>query len=242
MPICALCHENAELRESHILPAFVFRWLRERSATGHIRSTENVNRRIQDGTKKSWLCNKCELLLSRDERSFASKLFYPWQKGTTRVEYHEWLLRFCTSISWRVLKHCKGLNPDHQYTKEEDRVAADAESVWRNFLQGRRSSIGKFEQHLLPMDIIETTTIDDLPDNINRYLTGYIDMDIVGTSRTMMTYAKLGRFIIFGMIRKGREPWEGSRVFAQHGYIENRKYVLPHSLIAANGLAIAAPP
>ncbi|WP_156678025.1 hypothetical protein [Sphingomonas profundi] len=130
-----------------------------------------------------------------------------------------------------MLKHAKGLNLDHRYTLEEERAAAEAETVWRDFLHGRRNGVGKFEQHLLPLDIIESTTVRDLADNINRYLTGYIDMDIAGTSKTMMTYAKLGRFALFGMIRKGRGPWERTRVNAQHGYLTPGKYVLPSGLV-----------
>lgn len=200
--------------------------------TGHIRSTDNINRRVQDGLKKPWLCNLCEQLLSREERAFSTRVFRPWLRETTRVEYGPWLLRFCTSISWRVLKHCKGLNPEHRYTPEEDRDAAEAETVWREFLRGTRNGVGRFEQHLLPLDILESTTVPDLADNINRYLTGYIDMDIAGTSKTMMTYAKLGRFAVFGMLRKGRGPWERTRVNAQHGYLAPGKYVLPRGLIA----------
>lgn len=231
MTPCALCLEVAQLKDSHVLPAFVFRWLRQRSVTGHIRHTDNINKRVQDGLKKPWLCGACEQLLGREEQLFSAKVFGPWLRDTTRVEYGPWLLRFCTSISWRVLKHCKGLNAEHRYTPEQDQMAAEAETVWREFLQGRRNGIGRFEQHFLPLDIIESTTVPDLADNINRYLTGYIDMDIAGTSKTMMTYAKLGRFAVFGMIRKGRDPWERTRVNAQHGYLTPGKYILPYGLI-----------
>lgn len=227
---CPLCESEADLRESHVLPAFVFRWLRKRSITGHIRQSDAIDRRVQDGAKKPWLCAECEKLFGREEKAFADKLFYPWLNDATRLEYHGWLLRFCTSVSWRVLKHCKGLNPDHRYSDEEDGAAAEAEAVWRQFLLGRRSSIGRFEQHILPLGIIESTTAPSLPTNINRYLTGAIEMDIIGSSKMMMTYAKLGRFMLFGMIRKGRGPWEGTRVLAQHGYIGAKKFVLPYSL------------
>src|SRR3546814_6050943 len=49
--ICAFCDSDEPLRESHVLPAFVFRWLRGRSGTGHMRNTDNPNRRVQDGLK-----------------------------------------------------------------------------------------------------------------------------------------------------------------------------------------------
>lgn len=228
--ICGLCGQADVLRNSHILPAFVFRWLRETSATGHIRSIGNINLRIQDGEKKSWLCSNCEVILGRDERDFSSKLFYPWQSGTRTVEYQSWLLRFCTSISWRVLTHCKGSNAEHQYSADEDRLAEKAELVWRNFLLGRRNSIGKFEQHLLPLDLIEKTTISELPDNINRYLTRNIEMDVLGGPGTFMTYAKLGGFAIFGMMRKSRN-WGGTRVYGYQGRIEPQTYTLPGAVM-----------
>lgn len=215
---CGLCRQPATLRNSHILPAFVFRWLRETSATGHIRSTDNIDQRVQDGEKKPWLCADCENLLSRDERAFATKLFHPWQAGAYTIEYQAWLQRFCVSVSWRVLTHCKGKNPDHEYTAQEDRSAADAELVWRDYLLGRRTTIGKFVQHLLPFDVIESATIPNLPDNINRYLTRHVDMDIIGSSKMMMTFAKLGGLVIFGTIRPHRK-WEGTRVFGEHGRI-----------------------
>jgi hypothetical protein len=230
MEICALCQQPTILRESHVLPAFAFRWMRERSITGYIRHSDNVNVRVQDGLKKAWLCHACEGVFGREEQAFATKLFHPWQKAPVQIKYGEWLNRFCASISWRVLKHCKGLNPDHTYTKIEDFAAAEAELVWREYLLGRRTGVGKFEQHLLPMGTIESSTVPDLPHNINRYLTGGIEMDIVGTPKMMLTFAKLGNFMILGMIRKGRGPWEGSRINAFQGYFPSRKYVLPLSL------------
>lgn len=228
--ICALCKQPATLRNSHILPAFVFRWLRETSSTGHIRSTDNIDRRVQDGEKKPWLCADCEKLLSHDEREFATKLFHPWQAGTYSVEYQAWLQRFCVSISWRILMRCKGRNPDHKYTAQEERCTADAERIWRDYLLRRRSSIGKFVQHLLPLDIIESTTIPNLPDNINRYLARHVDMDIIGSSKTMMTFAKLGGFVIFGMIRQHRK-WDGTRVFGERGRIAPREMAVDGGIL-----------
>lgn len=47
--LCKLC-ENEELKEnSHVVPAFVFRWLKSSSPTGFLRKTGNVNKRINDG-------------------------------------------------------------------------------------------------------------------------------------------------------------------------------------------------
>ena len=107
--LCRLCGGESELQESHVLPAFIYRWARDTSANGHMRSGEMPNRRIQDGHKRYWLCRACEELFSASETAFASKLFYPYTKDAIEsVTYGPWLLHFCASVSWRVLQFIKG--------------------------------------------------------------------------------------------------------------------------------------
>jgi hypothetical protein len=48
---CRLCGEMKELQESHILPGFVYRWMKETSATGYLRFAQQPNLRVQDGVK-----------------------------------------------------------------------------------------------------------------------------------------------------------------------------------------------
>jgi len=63
---CRLCQADADLQLSHILPAFVFRWLRESAGGNPIRNTSTPNLRVQDGLKRYWLCS----LLRRVVRCF----------------------------------------------------------------------------------------------------------------------------------------------------------------------------
>ena len=96
---CRLCGREAELRLSHILPGFAFRWLRETSGSGHMRASAAPNKRIQDAVKRYWLCDSCEERFSRVETIFAEKLFYPYHHhGSVRLRYAEWLLTFCVSV------------------------------------------------------------------------------------------------------------------------------------------------
>jgi hypothetical protein len=46
MSKCALCHNVKELKDSHIIPAFVYRWIKETSATGYLTFSENIDRRF----------------------------------------------------------------------------------------------------------------------------------------------------------------------------------------------------
>src|SRR3546814_5636435 len=114
-----------------------------------MRNTDNPNRRVQDGLKLPWLCGECEALFSRDETAFATKLFHPWHAGNYRIPYDDWLLKFCVSVSWRVLRYARGRNPDTHYTDAQEALMDDADVRWRAFLRGAEPHPGPFEQHLL---------------------------------------------------------------------------------------------
>ena len=104
-PVCALCRDPAVLMESHIIPAFVYRWLKDTSVTGYLRAGTNPRRRVQDGLKSKLLCANCEARFNRWETSFATEIFHPYN-ANERLEarYGDWMLKFCTSVSWRALK------------------------------------------------------------------------------------------------------------------------------------------
>jgi hypothetical protein len=228
---CAFCGEHKTLKESHVIPAFVYRWLRTRSGTGHIRQTVNPNKRIQDGLKLHWLCGDCEAEFGRHETEFAKKVFYPWQNGDNRISYDDWLLKFCVSVSWRVLKFCRDRNADANYTAEQDNLMNQAEQRWRDFLQGKAPHPANFEQHLLIFGNVFSTTISDLPNNFNRFMTGAITLDIVGSDQSLMTYAKMGRFQLFGIIQKGPNKWVGTKVHVKQGVLKPDKFTLPIGML-----------
>jgi len=228
---CAFCGEHKSLRDSHVLPAFVFRWLRGRSGPGHIRNSENVNRRVQDGLKFFWLCDDCEGRFNRYETPFATKVFHPWHSGERRLAYQAWLLKFCVSVSWRVLKFARGRNKDAPYSDEQQTLMDDAEVRWRAFLKDEATHPGKFEQHLLIFDIVESTNISNLPTNFNRFMTGAVTLDIIGSKRSVMTFAKLGEFMIFGIIQNGPNQWGGTKVHVKHGLLKPDKVTLPAGLL-----------
>lgn len=229
--LCRFCGSRAALRESHVLPAFVFRWLKNRSGPGHIRHTDNPNRRVQDGVKLRWLCGSCEELFSRFETAFATKIFHPWHKGSFHLGYDEWLLKFCVSISWRVLKFARGQNKNHQYKPEQVALLDLAEARWRSFLNDEAPHPGGFEQHLLIFDIAKSTTIPNLPSNFNRFMTGMVTYDILGSDRSLMTFAKLGRFLIFGHVQNGGRKWVGTKVHVRHGELRPGQFEIPAGLL-----------
>jgi len=68
---CRLCEQDSDLQESHIIPKFVYTYLKDTSPTKKIREANNVNLRKQDGIKLHWLCKACELKFSGWEKYFS---------------------------------------------------------------------------------------------------------------------------------------------------------------------------
>ena len=228
MDTCHLCQQQAELQHSHILPAFAFRWLRESAGNGHIRFGTKPNQRVQDGLKRYWLCTSCESRLNRSETAFATNLFHPYLESSGKqFPYSRWLIHFCTSLSWRVLRLYLDENHLKDWDKEELAHIIKAERIWRELLLGFRPHPEAFQQHLLPLDRIESATGELVP-NINRYLMRAIDMDICRGGKTIFTYAKLGRFIVIGLVHEPNpNHWRGTKVNANKGLVEPKEYVLP---------------
>jgi hypothetical protein len=231
--VCRLCDREAVLEESHVIPSFVYKWLKDSSWTGVLRCGLQPNKRVQDGYKFFWLCGMCEDRLSTWETTFATLVFYPFNKEETdTVSYEAWLLKFCTSISWRVLNLFIEEDNFYQTAPEPVRDAARrAYTVWKEFLLDKRPHPERHEQHLLPLDTIQSYKTPDIPTNINRYILRTVDIDVAwssGKGKNIFTYAKLGRFLIIGFINVDRpKEWGGTKMHVQHGVLGPRQYTWP---------------
>lgn len=199
---CRLCLKFAELQVSHIIPKFVINWLKE-SSPGYIRTSNNPNKRIQDGYKQYYLCWDCEQLFSGWEKSFSEFIFSPLHSNppsTESIKYQTWLLKFAVSITWRVFLYCSDLGLAH-LTTEQKAIAKRAEKVWRKFLMGRLQNPEQFAQHLLPLDVVNSSHLFNNSPFINRYLLSTVDMAVVSWKTSpVLVYAKLGRLLLFGII------------------------------------------
>lgn len=104
---CALCdNENANLRKSHSIPKFVYQWIKETSATPYLRSSDNVNKREQDGPKEYLLCEICEEYLSAMETEFSEKVFKKianYRSQSPEILVTESMRACVLSIFWRAL-------------------------------------------------------------------------------------------------------------------------------------------
>lgn len=196
---CRLCNEHRPLQHSHILPAFVFKWLKK---DGFIRHAESINQRAQDGAKAYWLCSSCEALFNGWETRFANEIFHPTnEQGLSTLRYGEWLLKFCASISWRSLLYIRERSSLTEYSQEEIDSVSDAQKTWAEFLRGERDHPGTFEQHLVPFGPIKTNTSIKFPPNINRHLLRNVEIDLARGASTIFVFSKLGRLAVLGFVR-----------------------------------------
>ena len=228
---CALCAGSSDLQASHIVPGFVFDWLRETSATGHFRLFKSPNRRVQDGLKPRMLCRDCEQRFSSWEKKFSEECFAPINSGGVRnVAYGSWMLKFATSISWRVLQVFAASGalstfPDHILTKVNDALQA-----WARFLLGIRPHPGPHEQHMFVVDVLEGTTIANPPPNISRYLARAIDIEVTDTQDSAICYAKMGKFILFGFVEMEHpRRLKGTKLHVQRGRFGQQDIELPRN-------------
>jgi len=226
---CQLCDQYKELRESHVIPSFVYKWIKESSGGGYLRFGMSPNRRVQDGHKYYWLCDDCEGLFSKWEDRFAKDIFYPTVNGKVgKVAYSDWFLRFCVSISWRVLNLYLVEHGLDNYTGKMKEKAKQTHQIWKDFLLGYRPHPARCEQHFLPLDAIESHTVDDMPTNINRYILRSVDIDAVAGEKSAFVYSKLERFVIVGFIEIPHpRQWEGSKVHVKHGVIAPSNFTFP---------------
>lgn len=101
---CALCNEEVKLMKSHIVPKFIFNYIKKTSLTGKFRDPTNFKKRLQDGPKYKLLCESCEQLFSESERFFSENVFTPYVNDeSVRFEYDTNLKYFIESVHWRFL-------------------------------------------------------------------------------------------------------------------------------------------
>ena len=143
---CRLCGRLGELEAGHIIPAFVFRYIRETGLIegGGLRFAEQPNKVVQDGDKRHWFCKACEGKFSKDEQKFNEKIFKPTNEGhQPQLDYGPELLRFCVSLSWRTLLRYQEIENDEterrpisQLDEEDQELITRAAMEWKDYLNG----------------------------------------------------------------------------------------------------------
>jgi hypothetical protein len=229
---CRLCTVEAELRESHRIPKFVFHWLKETSPVG-MRQSTNPNIRVQDGWKEHFLCGSCEALFSIWESEFSRHIFRPYHDrghdDRATLYYADWCLPFCVSVSWRILCFSLETGNTPELSENQRAAAEEALATWRAYLLGEQPNPGAFEQHIFPIDTLESGPRQLMSPFLNRYFLRAVQEDVIANGKEVLTFAKLGRILLIGFVTSPR-GWRGWKIRARKGYIAPKAMVMPHSM------------
>ena len=188
---------------------------------------DEPNRRVQDGWKKRWLCSSCENLLGAAERQFAQQVFKPVVEDRLKnIEYGPWLLKFCVSVSWRVLCYFQDTNNFDDYSWEDKALLDNAAIAWRDYLLGQNADVpNAFCQHLYVVPGVSSAKYEMAP-NLNRYVLRHIAADIVRGGHQHIAYVKLPRIFILGVLHDERpNEWRGTVVHSDGGTIPHDQRV-----------------
>ena len=224
---CRLCGNGTAIVGSHVMPAFVARWIKQTSATGFLRSFEAPNQRKQDFPTVPLLCPDCEQRFSASEKKFAELIFVPFHEGRTRFSYEDWLLYFAVSLAWRCLTASKreGLQDHPQHAAPVD-LACD---TWADFLLRRSDGVGPYRFNLF-FTPFGGRSDARVPDGFNWYLRE-ADMTPVYSKTRAAAYAKLPHMFFWtSIVPPDPGGWRGTRI-AAHGTIRAKNQIMKDGVV-----------
>ena len=222
--ICALCKEDRILQESHIIPKFITKWLRETGGGKFLRYSANINKREQDSRKYELLCSNCEQRFSKYEKWFAENMFKPFIENEYNVEsfeYSEKLYYFVISLLWRILVVELQVSSCYKYPQYP--IWVNCEEEWRNFLFKNKPPLRFYNIHLQFHGGFVVNNSTDLKD-INNYFLRQCDCTIVHGNVSAI-YFKIPRFTFWGSIEGIDESkMVGSKIDHFGGIITTNQY------------------
>lgn len=223
LEFCALCLKEKTLRESHLIPKFVGKWLKEKG-TGYLASAADGSKRVQDLVKIKLLCEDCEQKFSKLENYFANSIFYPFVNDKIQeFDYDENLKPFIISMAWRCLQPIKedfiNENPTSQVTSFVDTAGKE----WREFLNGESTSIDSYETHLFFLDYVDSTKNVELDPKLHWYFLHATDSTIGYSDSKVFFYVKLPWMVfVISIEPKKLEGFEGT-IVNKNGHIATRQ-------------------
>jgi hypothetical protein len=220
-----MCLRPGVLEAGHVVPAFVYRWLKDTAATPYLRTGDDPNLRSQDGWKRHWFCRDCENQIGRFERAFAEDLF-PLVVTEQPAPYRHgpWLSRFVASVAWRAVMLISEQESFGFLTPEQRALLPEAFEHWRAFVRGDAATPAVHELHFLPLWIVAEYQGDRaLPPNINRYTLRSIEVHMAGRPSEAFVFVKMGPALMLGFIQPPLpEIWQGTRVALGDGQVGGR--------------------
>lgn len=198
---CALCGDQAELRDSHIIPRFVFKHLKDSGASPFLRGYENPDERIQDYNEKL-LCLDCEQHLNKFESPVAGYIYHPYQRGdSTPINYEDWLHRFVISVNWRLIH--SDLSDWNHLSEYHLEAVKDARDVWHDIILNEKPlHLDSFTHHIvLFRDLELRTDPSELHDRWEFYRDRAMDATVVVNRTDTYYYVKLPGIVFISCIQ-----------------------------------------
>lgn len=199
---CQLCDDYAVLRDSHIAPAFMERYIKPISSTKTFTRSTNFNWDSQSAYKGYFLCFDCEQRFSKVEDNFARQIFWPWvnDKVVHRGKF-DWLEYFLVSITWRFGRYHERIEAKKKGACE--RCTSSPLQTFRDYLLGRTKN-QEAEAPRLFYSYVETCNSGDEgstagPSPLFDYQTRCYDQQIAIEThgRGLAIYIKLPHFAIW---------------------------------------------
>lgn len=222
---CSLCRKNKDLKESHVIPQFVSRWLKETAATGYLRQGIQPNLRKQDFSTERLLCGDCENLFSKWEKVFAETIFLPYlNDGKREFEYSDWLLKFSVSLIWRLgVSELNGFRNYHpQLIGELDRAL----SIWRDYLLDDIPMQETYGFHLFFMDYVKDVQNGSLPQGFHWYTLRGVDGTLPANDSEVYGFVKLPAMVFFsGILPRRPSKLKNTRILEKGKIIASKQFV-----------------
>ena len=217
----------------HIIPRFVFKWLRKTGLTHHMRFNREPNKRAQDGMKLPMMCSGCEGRISGWERRFKDEVFTPLTKGEWPERYSRESVLCALSIVWRVGQWAERA-PEAE--SEGERLSRErTAAAMPSWCEQLRAGVVAPETvvRLIPMGVVENAA-EFFTGYQNRYLARAVQIDILyqGTEGACYTWCKMGPLSIVGVVRQEEDDkgaWENTRLEPEGGKLK-RRMVIPQGI------------
>ncbi len=117
------------------------------------------------------------------------------------------------------------------FSEKQRETAQTALSVWRRFLLGELPHPSQFEQHFLPVDVIQSYSGSAISPFLNRYLLRSIHMSVICSNTSAIVYTKMGHLILFGFIQEDTSKrWKGTKLHVNKGLVMRGDYRLPQNI------------
>jgi hypothetical protein len=152
MEKCKFCNDKEAIKNSHIIPYFITKWVKDTSPTGFIRATNEPNIRQQDSEKSPLLCIDCENDFSKYEDIFKKQIFSKianYRKPCPdSLSISNSAKKCIYSIAWRVLANTYYFPKENQYTEEEFNKFPEFLDEIKESMKDISNS--KFKSYLIP--------------------------------------------------------------------------------------------